>query len=195
MKKLSKILKNKSVAIFIIVVLVVLFTAFVIQMFSNIDNNMGNTKVKLETNHGDIVIELYSDMPVTAGNFEKLVSEGFYDGIIFHRVIPNFMIQGGDPTGTGSGGPGYQIKDEFTHEGGNKNNRYTISMANSGPNTGGSQFFINTNPEGNNFLDSKHPAFGEVVEGMDVVDKIGNVQTGGGDRPVEDVVIVKAMVI
>jgi len=192
---LSKILKNKSVAIFIIVVLVVLFTAFVIQMFSNIDNNMGNTKVKLETNHGDIVIELYSDMPVTAGNFEKLVSEGFYDGIIFHRVIPNFMIQGGDPTGTGSGGPGYQIKDEFTHEGGNKNNRYTISMANSGPNTGGSQFFINTNPEGNNFLDSKHPAFGEVVEGMDVVDKIGNVQTGGGDRPVEDVVIVKAMVI
>ena len=195
MKKLSKILKNKSVAIFIIVVLVVLFTAFVIQMFSNIDNNMGNTKVKLETNHGDIVIELYSDMPVTAGNFEKLVSEGFYDGIIFHRVIPNFMIQGGDPTGTESGGPGYQIKDEFTHEGGNKNNRYTISMANSGPNTGGSQFFINTNPEGNNFLDSKHPAFGEVVEGMDVVDKIGNVQTGGGDRPVEDVVIVKAMVI
>ena len=195
MKKLSKILKNKSVAIFIIVVLVVLFTAFVIQMFSNIDNNMGNTKVKLETNHGDIVIELYSDMPVTAGNFEKLVSEGFYDGIIFHRVIPNFMIQGGDPTGTESGGPGYQIKDEFTHEGGNKNNRYTISMANSGPNTGGSQFFINTNPEGNNFLDSKHPAFGEVVEGMDVVDKIALVAIGAGDKPVEDVVIEKAIVL
>jgi len=193
-KTLSKILKNKSVASFIIVVLVVLFTAFVMQMFSNIDNNMV-TKIKLETNVGDIVIELYSDMPVTAGNFEKLVGEGFYDGIIFHRVIKDFMIQGGDPTGTGGGGPGYKIKDEFTHEGGNKNNRYTISMANSGPNTGGSQFFINTNPEGNNFLDSKHPAFGEVVEGMEVVDKIGNVQTGGGDRPVEEVVIIKATVI
>ena len=101
------------------------------------------TKIKLETNYGDIIIQLYDDMPITSGNFEKLVSQGFYDNTIFHRVIEGFMIQGGDPTGTGSGGPEYQIKDEFTHKGGNKNNRATISMANAGPNTGGSQFFIN----------------------------------------------------
>src|SRR3989344_248391 len=99
------------------------------------------TKVKLETNQGDIVINLYSDMPITAGNFEKLVRDGFYDGVIFHRVIDGFMIQGGDPTGTGMGGPGYTIKDEFTHAGGNKNSRGAISMANAGPDTGGSQFF------------------------------------------------------
>ena len=101
------------------------------------------TKVKLETNQGDIIINLYSDMPITTGNFEKLVKEGFYDGVIFHRIIDGFMIQGGDPQGTGMGGPGYTIEDEFTHAGGNKNNRGTISMANAGPNTGGSQFFIN----------------------------------------------------
>ena len=90
------------------------------------------TKVKLETNFGDIVINLYSDMPITTGNFKKLVKEGFYDGTIFHRVIDGFMIQGGDPTGTGMGGPGYTITDEFTHEGGNKNLCGTISMANAG---------------------------------------------------------------
>jgi peptidylprolyl isomerase len=152
-----------------------------------------NKKVKLETNQGDIVIELYSDMPITAGNFEKLVSEGFYDGVIFHRIIDGFMIQGGDPQGTGTGGPGYTIKDEFTHEGGNKNNKGTISMANAGPNTGGSQFFINL--VDNNFLDDKHPAFGEVVEGIEVVDKIAKVQKDGSDRPLEEVKIIKASII
>jgi peptidylprolyl isomerase len=108
-------------------------------------------KVKLETNQGDIVIELYDEMPITAGNFKKLVQEKFYDGVIFHRVIDSFMIQGGDPTGTGMGGPGYKIKDEFTKTDLDKNNRGTISMANAGPNTGGSQFFINL--VNNNFLD------------------------------------------
>ena len=156
-------------------------------------NTIANTNVKLETNYGDIVIHLYSDMPITSGNFKKLVEQGFYDGVIFHRIIDGFMIQGGDPTGTGMGGPGYDIKDEFTHAGGNKNNRGTISMANAGPNTGGSQFFINL--VDNNFLDTKHPAFGKVIEGMDVVDKIAKVQTGANDKPVEDVVIVKASVI
>ena len=192
-----KILKNKGVAIFIIVVLVILFTLFVMQMFENIEGNM-ETKVKLETNHGDIVIALYDDMPVTAGNFKKLVGEGFYDGVIFHRVIPNFMIQGGDPTGTGMGGPGYKIEDEFVA--GHSNVRGTLSMANSGPNSGGSQFFINL--VDNSFLDydkqpltSKHPVFGEVVEGMDVVDKIASVQTGAGDRPVEEVKILKASIL
>ena len=129
-------------------------------------------------------------MPITAGNFKKLVGEEFYNGVIFHRVIPDFMIQGGDPTGTGTGGPGYKIEDEFTDN--NRNDRGTISMANSGPNTGGSQFFINT--KDNNFLDGKHPAFGKIIEGMDVVDAISNVPRGAGDKPVEPVVITKAHV-
>ena len=151
------------------------------------------TQVKLETNQGDIVINLYSDMPITTGNFEKLVKQGFYDGVIFHRIINGFMIQGGDPQGTGMGGPGYNIQDEFTHAGGNKNSRGTISMANAGANTGGSQFFINL--VDNNFLDSKHPAFGEIIEGIDVVDKIAKVQTDANDKPIEDIVIVKASVM
>ncbi|MCK9579490.1 MAG: peptidylprolyl isomerase [Methanoregula sp.] len=144
--------------------------------------------VILETNMGTIKIALAPDMPITAGNFETLVQKGYYNGVIFHRVIDGFMIQGGDPTGTGCGGPGYTIKDEFSP--GNKNDRGTISMANAGPNTGGSQFFINL--INNNFLDGKHPVFGKVVEGMDVVDKIAKIKTGSGDRPVKDVVIVKA---
>ena len=151
----------------------------------------GETKVLLETNMGEITIELRDDMPVTAGNFKKLVDGGFYDGVIFHRVIDGFMIQGGDPSGTGRGGPGYSIKDEFT--GRNRNDRGTISMANAGPNTGGSQFFINL--VDNNYLDKMHPVFGEVVDGMDVVDSIGRVKTGPGDRPTKDVVIVRAKVI
>ncbi|HLP79584.1 MAG TPA: peptidylprolyl isomerase [Acidobacteriota bacterium] len=151
-------------------------------------------KVLLETNVGNITIELYSDMPITAGNFEKLASEGFYNGVIFHRIINGFMIQGGDPTGTGTGGPGYKIKDEFSsNRDHNKNNRGTISMANAGPNTGGSQFFINL--VNNNFLDGKHPVFGKVVEGMDVVDKIAKVKVDRNDKPLMNITIVKASVI
>ncbi len=153
------------------------------------ENNFGK-KVVLETSKGEITIQLYGDMPITSGNFEKLVSQGFYDGIIFHRVIDGFMIQGGDPTGTGRGGPGYSIKDEFTHQGGNKNNKGTISMANSGPDSGGSQFFINL--VDNNFLDAKHPAFGQVVGGMDVIDTIAKIKTDSNDKPLEDVKIIKA---
>ncbi|HLF53704.1 MAG TPA: peptidylprolyl isomerase [Candidatus Nanoarchaeia archaeon] len=156
-------------------------------------NNQSGKKVLLETNQGDIVIQLYGDMPITAGNFQQLVEKGFYDGVIFHRIIPEFMIQGGDPTGTGMGGPGYKIMDEFTHAGGNKNNRGTISMANSGPNTGGSQFFINL--VNNNFLDSKHPAFGMVVEGMNVIDKIAKVETDQNDRPLKEIKIIKAKIV
>ena len=146
--------------------------------------------VKLETNMGNITIALDPAMPITAGNFETLVKKGYYDGVIFHRVINGFMIQGGDPTGTGTGGPGYAIKDEFTKT--NRNDRGTISMANAGPNTGGSQFFINL--VGNNFLDSKHPVFGKVVEGMEVVDKIAKVKTSPGDRPVQNVTILHAVI-
>lgn len=148
-------------------------------------------KVLLKTNMGDITLELREDMPITAGNFANLVGEGFYNGVIFHRVIDGFMIQGGDPTGTGRGGPGYQIKDEFMPD--NKNNKGTISMANAGPNTGGSQFFINL--VNNNYLDKAHPAFGHVVEGMEVVEKIGKVKTNYSDRPLEDVVIVEATLL
>ena len=155
------------------------------------DSNSGAVKVQPKTNMGEITLELYPDMPITAGNFEKLVEKGFYDGTIFHRVIDGFMIQGGDPTGTGRGGPGYAIKDEFS--GKNKNNRGTISMANAGPNTGGSQFFINL--VDNNFLDKAHPVFGKVMEGMDVVDAIGKVRTGPRDRPAKEVKIESARVV
>jgi peptidylprolyl isomerase len=148
-------------------------------------------KVLLKTSMGDIILQLYEDMPITAGNFQKLVEKGFYDGTVFHRIISGFMIQGGDPTGTGCGGPGYAIKDEFTRK--NKNDRYTISMANAGPNTGGSQFFINL--VNNNFLDSKHPVFGKVVEGLDVVDALGKVKTGANDKPVKEVKIESAKVM
>jgi peptidylprolyl isomerase len=148
-------------------------------------------KVLLKTSMGDVTLQLYEDMPITAGNFQKLVEKGFYDGTVFHRIIAGFMIQGGDPTGTGCGGPGYSIKDEFTRK--NKNDRGTISMANAGPNTGGSQFFINL--VNNNFLDSKHPVFGKVVEGMDVVDAMGKVKTGANDKPAKEVKIESAKVI
>jgi peptidylprolyl isomerase len=148
-------------------------------------------KILLNTSMGDITLQLYDDMPITAGNFQKLVEKGFYDGTIFHRIIDGFMIQGGDPTGTGRGGPGYAIKDEFV--GRNKNDRGTISMANAGPNTGGSQFFLNL--VDNNYLDKAHPVFGKVVEGMDVVDKMGKVKTGAMDRPVKEVKILSAKVV
>lgn len=148
-----------------------------------------NSIVILHTNLGNIKVELFNTiMPITAGNFETLLTSGFYNGVIFHRVIKGFMIQGGDPTGTGMGGPGYTIEDEFTSD--NRNDRGTISMANAGPNTGGSQFFINL--VSNNFLDTKHPAFGKVIEGMDIVDQIASVETDGSDRPTNEVTIEKA---
>lgn len=181
---MQKLFNWKILAVFGVIVLLIAFGNYKMNSESNAK------KVVLETTLGSMTIELYSDMPITAGNFETLVSKGFYNGVIFHRVIDGFMIQGGDPQGTGMGGPGYTIKDEFTHAGGNKNNRGTISMANAGPNTGGSQFFINL--VDNNFLDSKHPVFGEVAEGMDVVDTIGKVETDANDRPLEEVRILKA---
>jgi len=177
----------------IFIILAIFIAAIVLSNMTGETTMTDNKKVKFETNHGDIVIELYNDMPITVGNFEKLVNNGFYNGVIFHRVIDGFMLQGGDPEGTGMGGPGYNIEDEFTHEGGNNNKRGTISMANAGPNTGGSQFFINTID--NNFLDTKHPAFGEVIEGMETVDKISKIATDSGDRPLEEVKIIKASIL
>ena len=148
--------------------------------------------VNIKTNKGDIEIELFGeDTPITVENFVTLAKKGFYDGVIFHRVINGFMIQGGCPEGTGMGGPGHTIPCEFA--GYNKNTRGTIAMANAGPNTGGSQFFINL--VDNNFLDGKHTVFGRVVKGMDVVDNISVVETGANDRPVEDIVIKNIEVI
>ena len=150
------------------------------------------TTVLVQTTMGDVTIELFDpSMPITTGNFRTLVEKGFYDGTIFHRVIDGFMIQGGDPKGTGFGGPGYTIKDELTP--GNRNARGTISMANAGPNTGGSQFFINV--VDNHKLNPKHPAFGKVVAGMDVVDRIAKVPTDADDRPRKAVTIAKARVV
>ncbi len=140
----------------------------------------------LHTNHGAIAIELFDeDAPKTVENFRTLAADGFYDGVIFHRVIPDFMIQGGDPTGTGMGGPGYQFEDEFNDH---KVVRGALAMANAGPNTNGSQFFIVTTEEAS-WLDGKHTVFGRVTDGMDVVDAISELETDARDRPREDVVI------
>jgi peptidyl-prolyl cis-trans isomerase B (cyclophilin B) len=144
------------------------------------------TNATLQTNHGAIEVELFdADAPKTVDNFLKLSRDGFYNGVIFHRVIPDFMIQGGDPTGTGTGGPGYQFEDEFNDH---KVVRGALAMANAGPNTNGSQFFIVTTPAAS-WLDGKHTVFGQVTNGMDVVDAISAVATDGRDKPHDDVVI------
>jgi len=140
----------------------------------------------LHTNHGPIDVELHdADAPKTVENFRKLASDGFYDGVVFHRVIPDFMIQGGDPTGTGTGGPGYTFEDEFNDH---KVERGALAMANAGPNTNGSQFFVVT-AEATPWLDGKHTVFGRVTNGMDVVDAISQVDTDTRDKPREAVVI------
>jgi len=146
---------------------------------------MANRRANIQTNHGPFAIELFEDKaPKTTKNFIDLAEKGFYDGVVFHRVIEGFMIQGGDPTGTGRGGPGYTIPDEF-HPDLRHSAEGILSMANAGPNTGGSQFFITLDKTA--WLDGKHAVFGKVVEGMEVVRKIGGTRTGPGDRPVEDV--------
>ena len=144
------------------------------------------TKATMHTNHGPIVIELFDgEAPKTVENFVKLSNDGFYDGLTFHRIIADFMIQGGCPHGTGTGGPGYQFEDEFNEH---KVVRGALAMANSGPNTNGSQFFIVTT-EAAPWLDGKHTVFGRVAAGMETVDAIEAVETGPGDKPVEPVVI------
>jgi cyclophilin family peptidyl-prolyl cis-trans isomerase len=140
----------------------------------------------LHTNHGPIEVELFDDdAPTTVGNFRKLAGDGFYDGVIFHRVIKDFMIQGGDPTGTGTGGPGYTFEDEINDH---KIVRGALAMANAGPGTNGSQFFIVTK-DAAPWLDGKHTVFGQVTNGMDAVDSIEGAPTGGRDKPVDDAVI------
>jgi len=154
---------------------------------------MANRHAHFVTSKGDFRLELFEDKaPITTGNFIQLVESGFYNGLIFHRVIDGFMIQGGCPQGSGMGGPGYQIDDEFhpelKHDGPG-----ILSMANAGPNTGGSQFFITLVPTPH--LDNRHAVFGQIVEGMDVVSAIGQVQTGARDRPVENVVMQSVTIV
>ncbi|HVA31726.1 MAG TPA: peptidylprolyl isomerase [Gaiellaceae bacterium] len=144
------------------------------------------SEATLHTNHGAIAVELFDeDAPKTVENFTKLARDGFYDGVIFHRVIPDFMIQGGDPTGTGAGGPGYTFEDEFNDR---KIVRGALAMANAGPNTNGSQFFIVTT-EAASWLDGKHTVFGRVTDGMEIVDTISAQETDARDRPRTDVMI------
>jgi len=153
---------------------------------------MGCSNMKtavIETNMGTMEIELYTEKaPITTKNFIDLANKNFYDTLIFHRVIKDFMIQGGDPLGTGTGGPGYTIKDEF-HKDLKHDSAGILSMANAGPNTGGSQFFITliATP----WLDNRHSVFGKVTKGMDVLKKIGSVKTGVNDKPIDKVVIKK----
>lgn len=151
-----------------------------------------NRKVRIETNMGTFVAEMFEDKaPKTTANFISLVEKGFYNDVVFHRVIDGFMIQGGDPTGTGMGGPGYHIDDEFG-EGLTHDDEGYLSMANAGPNTGGSQFFITLAPTP--WLDNHHAIFGRIVEGMDVVRKIGVTKTDFRDRPVAAVIMEKVEV-
>ena len=150
------------------------------------------TNATMQTNHGTIEIELFADdAPKTVENFVKLSRDGFYDGVIFHRVIPDFMIQGGDPTGTGTGGPGYQFEDEFNDR---RVERGALAMANAGPNTNGSQFFIVT-AEACPWLDGKHTVFGRVTSGMEVVDSISQLDRDSRDRPHDEVTIESVSVV
>ena len=188
-KRKSWVSKKIVLLMLLLVVVAVIVIYSVTRKNDSNVNNLNVNKVLLQTSMGDIVIELYDDMPITTENFRNLVQQGVYDGTIFHRVIEGFMIQGGDPTGTGYGDPNIPaIPDEFTDH--NRNDRGTIAMANAGPDTGSSQFFINL--VNNNRLDDKHPVFGKVIEGMDVVDSIGEEETDVNDRPLQDVTIVKA---
>lgn len=151
------------------------------------------TYAKIETNLGDMTIKLETEKaPITTDNFIKLANSGFYNNLIFHRVIPDFMIQGGCPQGTGTGGPGYHIKDEFHPD--LKHIKGALSMANAGPNTGGSQFFVVTKEGGTTWLDNHHSVFGFIVDGQDIADKIAGVPKGAMDRPNTPVVMKKVTI-
>jgi len=190
-KKMNLVKRNKAkVGIILVVIAIVIIAALAVIYTRPAKNRIA----VIDTSMGTIRVELYEDKaPITTGNFINLSKDGFYDGLIFHRVIRDFMIQGGDPNGDGTGGPGYTIKDEFHPD--LSNVRGTISMANSGPNTGGSQFFINV--ADNTYLDyyvedqydAQHAVFGRVISGMDVVDEISKVSTDSNDKPLSDIII------
>lgn len=185
----------KKIVMCLTLALVFMTTACAAGSFWDFKKDEGESKVAnriavFDTNMGEFEVELFEDKtPITTKNFIDLAQEGFYDGVIFHRIIDGFMIQGGDPTGTGMGGPGYTIEDEFTPELTHESEGI-LSMANTGrPHTGGSQFFITL--AATPWLDGHHTVFGKVVKGIEVVREIGHVKTGPQDRPVHDVVINK----
>jgi peptidyl-prolyl cis-trans isomerase A (cyclophilin A) len=198
--------KNTIVAVAIFAVMVIAASAYFI--FNQNGNSEGETLNRvngnsegetlnrvavIETNLGTMEIELFNDKaPRTVSNFVDLIEKGFYDGVIFHRIISGFMIQGGDPTGTGMGGPGYEIDDEF-HPDLKHDSKGILSMANAGPNTGGSQFFITLAPQPH--LDNRHAVFGKLISGEDVLDKIGAVETGPNDKPINEVKMIKVTII
>jgi cyclophilin family peptidyl-prolyl cis-trans isomerase len=187
MRSLNKFMKN--IALFAFLISIIAASGCVQTGNTTGDDVMGNKIAVFDTNKGTFKAELFVDRaPRTAGNFISLLEKGFYDGIAFHRVIDGFMIQGGDPNGDGTGGPGYTIEDEFG-EGLKHSSAGILSMANRGPDTGGSQFFITLAPTP--WLDGKHAIFGKVVGGMDIVEAIGRVETDSLDRPVNPVVINK----
>lgn len=197
--------KNKHTIIIVLALTLLIALVFLVRAnSSNADDNeiddgdnmktskTSGTRVVFETSMGDVTIRLFdSKAPITTDNFKKLVGDGFYDGTIFHRVIPDFMIQGGDPEGTGMGGPGYKIEDEF-HPDLKHTKPGILSMANAGPNTGGSQFFITV--AATPWLDGKHAVFGEVIDGMDVVMSMSEVPRNNRDKPNTDIVIKKAYI-
>ncbi|NCO84636.1 MAG: peptidylprolyl isomerase [Candidatus Huberarchaeum crystalense] len=187
---------KRNFFVFVVIAGIVLGVSLLIAYFL-IGGFYGNSKnsmtiATLETNKGTIKIELFTTgAPKTTQNFVDLANKGFYNKVIFHRVIPGFMIQSGDPTGTGTGGPGYKIADEFSQN--LKHDKPGIvSMANAGPNTGGSQFFITLSPTP--WLDRKHAIFGYVIEGMDVVEEISKVKCNVNDKPVEDIVMISVKI-
>ena len=198
--------KNTIVAVAIFAVMVIAASAYFI--FNQNGNSEGETLNRvngnsegetlnrvavIETNLGTMEIELFNDKaPRTVSNFVDLIEKGFYDGVIFHRIISGFMIQGGDPTGTGMGGPGYEIDDEF-HPDLKHDSKGILSMANAGPDTGGSQFFITLAPTPH--LDNRHAVFGKLISGEDVLDKIGAVETGPNDKPINEVKMIKVTII
>ena len=186
-------LKSKVALLITLILGLQMGFSFLIFQVQSSDNVSDELIVILETSMGNITIQLREDMPITVGNFKNLLQQGVYDNTIFHRVIDGFMIQGGDPTGTGYGDPSIPyIQDEFTDD--NRNDRGTIAMANTGfSNSGSSQFFINL--VNNNYLDEAHPVFGKVIDGMDVVDAIAKVATDTGDKPIVDVTIINTQVI
>lgn len=185
--------RNTIVAVAIVAVLVAAASAYFIFTQNGISEEETLNKIAvIETNMGTMEFELFgNEVPKTVLNFIDLTKNGFYDGVIFHRIIRGFMVQGGDPTGTGMGGPGYNIDDEF-HKDLRHDSKGILSMANAGPDTGGSQFFILLAPQSH--LDDRHAVFGKLIKGEDVLDKIGAVETGANDRPINEVKMIKVSI-
>ena len=188
-------MKQIIIGMLIVVAIIVSYAVFSVSELKASpagEKSTGDRIAGIQTNYGTMELELFEDKaPITTKNFIDLARKGYYDGLIFHRVIDGFMIQGGDPLGTGAGGPGYTIPDEFHTE--LKHDKLgVLSMANAGPNTGGSQFFITLVPTP--WLDGKHSVFGQLVAGEDILKTIGKVDTDAGDRPLVNVVIEKVLI-